>query len=152
MGHSLMTSHMGGDRVSNCKTQCNGSLLYDGEHRQFGSNLHDAIMLQVHSNKEFIYWKYSSVHLCFPDWYSSPPPRFQLTTHSPSLRKAHHNNPRPLFSNCMQSYVTSVHRWWTSFRTTSNCILLSLSKVYWICPTNRNRELKWKLGPKSKLQ
>ena len=36
------------------------------------------------------------------------PPLFQLTKHSPSLQKASHSNPRPIFSNCMQNDVTLV--------------------------------------------
>ena len=41
-------------------------------------------------------------------WVSYFPPLFRLTMHSPSLQKASCSNPRPTFSNCVQSDVTSV--------------------------------------------
>ena len=65
-------------------------------------------------------------------------PPFKHTTHSPSLQKASHSNPHPLFSNCMQNDVTSVHCCWSSFRKKNNCILLTncskMSMKCLLCP------------------
>ena len=44
------------------------------------------------------------------------PSLFWQTKHSPSLRKASHNNPCSIFSNCMQNDVTSVWLCLTTFR------------------------------------
>ena len=74
-----------------------------------------------------IYWKYSNVYL--HDWYFLfSPSCFKQTTHSPSLRKASRSNPRPLFSNCMQNYVTSVHCA-TTVSGKKNWILLQGNKI-----------------------
>ena len=53
----------------------------------------------------------------FQDWsFFISPSLFQLTKHSPSLRKAPRNNPCSIFSNCMQNDVTSVWICLTTFR------------------------------------
>ena len=71
----------------------------------------------VESPVFFYNQKYSNVHLCFPGPILTYfPPLFQLTKHSPSLRKASRSNPYPSFSNCRRNDVTQVRRCLTSFR------------------------------------
>ena len=44
------------------------------------------------------------------------PSLFGLTKHSPSLQKASRSNPHPIFSNCTQNDVMSVHICLMTFR------------------------------------